>query len=202
MGIDHGELDPELQVAILETYEKTRKKPKKGSKWRSKNKAREYSDDESVTGKIASVPSVPRHQSITAANRIAESRPAAQIIPNSSLGIALGNVARVSKDPGDSDDPSDTSSEYESSVYSTATSTRSYSTSDSRSKRRHQRHHHRSKSKQRSKRKLQRRSKSRSSIQPIPPKDYDRSADSRAYSWREKLISVMAKFIGNTKSES
>ena len=178
VGIDHRELDLELQAAILETYEKTLKKTKKGNKRTSKNIAREYSDDESVTGKNASVPSVPRHQSVTATNRIAESRPATQIIPNSSLGIALGNVARVSKDPGD---PSDTSSEYESSVYSTATSARSYSTSESRSKHRNRRHHRRSKSKRRSKRKLRRRSKSRSSIQPIPPKDYDGSADSRAY---------------------
>ena len=37
----------------------------------------------------------------------AGSRPAAQIVPNSSLGVALGNVTKLLENPEDPEDPSD-----------------------------------------------------------------------------------------------
>ena len=64
---------------------------------------------------------VPRRNSIASLGRaqVLESQrtgshPAAQVVPSSGLGVALGNIARMERDLSD---PSDESSDYESSVY-------------------------------------------------------------------------------------
>ena len=80
------------------------------------------------------IPTTTRHRSVTSsynAQRLetqrANSRPAAQLLPNSSLGAALGNIARMVDEPGGSDDPYDASSDYDSSVYSRSTRSRNSS---------------------------------------------------------------------------
>lgn len=169
-GIEPEELDINVQEAILKAYNKGRKA----------RKHKKYPRDTESLGsehEQFQVPPVTRHTPTTRDNirrmetQRAGSRPAAQIVPNSSLGVALGKIARMSKDPEDPSDP--TSSEYESSIYSR--STRSYSSSRSRHKRRHG-------SKRRSRKRSQRRRRrSGTSIKPIPPKDYDGAVDARAY---------------------
>ena len=71
------------------------------------------------------------------------SRPAAQIVHASSLGIALENATCL-VERQDSEDPDDSSSDYESSVYSHSTT--SYSSSKSRQKRNKTRRHSRKRS--------------------------------------------------------
>jgi hypothetical protein len=127
------------------------------------------------------IPSVARHKSLAPqdlATRRAGSRPAAQIVPDSSLGVALGKLAKRADEPSDPDDdpdgPDDTSSGYDSD-YSRSAKSRS----SSRSKRRRHR-----KSKKRLKRRSRHRERSTrngTSIKPIAPKDYDGAADARAY---------------------
>lgn len=107
----------ELQAAVLETYrnERDRKTSKRGKlKKSTKRYDDESSDDDSGDEKNFITPSVARHQSMMSAGqaqrlgtRRAESRPVAQIAPNSSLGVALGGLAHHPSDP------SDTSSEDE-----------------------------------------------------------------------------------------
>jgi hypothetical protein len=175
-GIDPEEMDINIQEAMLNDYKKGRKKAEKNTK---RHKKAEDSSDESEDEEIFQMPPVSRQKSIASANlevRRAGSKPAAQIVPDSSLGVALGNLAKLNKDPGDSG-PSDDSSDYESSIYSR--STRSYSSSRSRRKRR--RNSKRRSSKRRSKRKTRRDKRADTSIKPIPPKDYDGAADARAY---------------------
>ena len=107
--------------------------------------------------------------------RRAGSKPAAQIVPGSSLGVALGNVARMVQEPEDPDDSSSSSSESDSSR-----SDRSYSSD--RLRRRHRRRGSKRDSKKKSRRSSRKaRERTRSSIKPIPPKDYDGAADARAY---------------------
>ena len=127
------------------------------------------------------IPAVARHKSIASSNNAqslesqrANSRPAAQLVPDSSLRAALGNIARMVEGPDDSDDPYDNSSDYDSSVYSRSTKSRG----SSRSRQRRRRH-----SKQRSNKRSRQcgQKRTKSSIKPIPPKDYDGAADARAY---------------------
>ena len=157
------EMDVNTQKAMIDEYSRGQKEARKGRK------------DPRDLEKDFQAPAVPRHESIVstknAETRRAGSKPATQIVPNSSLGIALGNVAKLVGDPGDPDEPS-SPSDYDS--YSEhSSSTRSHSSARSR-----RRHSH----KRRSKKKTRRSSgKSRSSIKPIPPKDYDGSPNARAY---------------------
>jgi hypothetical protein len=169
-GIEPEELDVEIQEAMIDAYKRGQKEAKKGHK-RSKNRNKSPVSRMNRSGRFQ-VPLVPK--SMAQNESRAGSRPAAQIVPDSSLGVALGNVARMAEDP-DSSDPDESSSDFESSIHSM--STRSYSSSRSR-RRRHRRSKHRAK-----KRHGGRRSSkgARNSIKPIPPKDYDGAADSRAY---------------------
>jgi hypothetical protein len=177
-GIASEELNIEAQEAMFDAYERGRKDVDEKAK-KSKDRNKKPSDGNKENFQI---PPVPRHKSITSVQNFefqrAGSRPATQIVPDSSIGVALGNVAKLQKDSGGPGDPSDSSSEYESSSYSR--STRSYSRSRSRSRR--GRRHKSKRSKHRSRRKSRQSSrKSKSSIKPMPPKDYDGAADSRAY---------------------
>ena len=166
------ELDVNVQEAIFEAY-------KEGQK-----QAREIIDD--FKKKVLPdneesfrMPSLTRHKSIGPQNLVSQragSRPAAQIVPDSSLGVALGRLAQNNEGPDDSgpDDPDDSSSGCDSSY---SRSTRSRSRSGSRRRRRRR-------SKRRSKRRSRHRGKgSRKSgtIKPIAPKDYDGEPNARAY---------------------
>ena len=104
----------------------------------------------------------------------AASRPVAQLAQDSYLGMALRNVSRPSyrKDDGGPSSPSDPGSSSD--EFSDSGSS---SSSDERS-------HHRRKSKHSHHRRWRRRSPSSSRklvIKPIAPKEYDGSADARAY---------------------
>jgi hypothetical protein len=100
-----------------------------------KDKFLEYGNEEGFK-----IPVVTRQQSVKPQNLTSQragSRPAAQIVPDRSLGVALGKLAQIEDqpDPDDPDDnsdyPNDTSSGYGTSSYSR--SSRSYSRSRSRS---------------------------------------------------------------------
>ena len=113
--------------------------------------------------------------------RRAESRPAAQIAPKSSLGVALNNVEkRHRKKPSESPSSSSSSPSSKESESSDEESERSSSpssqSSSGRSRRRHRQH---GKHGKRRSRKSPKRSKT--TIKPIPPKDYDGSPDPRSY---------------------
>ena len=169
------ELDINVQEAIFEAYEEGQKQ------------AREIIDDfkkkvlpEKEEG--FRMPSLTRHKSMGPQNLVSQragSRPAAQIVPNSSLGVALGRLAQKGEGPNDSgpDDPDD--SDDDSSGYTSSYSRSSRSQSRSGSRRRHRR-----KSKRRSKRRSRHRRKGTrksGNIKPIAPKDYDGEPNARAY---------------------
>jgi hypothetical protein len=163
---------------MLDAYKSNRKKTGRRPR-KSKNK-QDTSSDESEPEEIFQIPLVARKKSADVNTRELEakhagSRPAAQIVPESSLGVTLGNVARLAKDPDDPDDPSESSSEYEGTSYSGSRS--DISRSSSRSRRRH-RHRSKKRSKKRSRQRSRHCSKGCSNtIKPIPPKDYDGVAD-------------------------
>jgi hypothetical protein len=120
VGINPEEMDINVQEAILDAYKRGQKKAKRNIK---RHKKAENSSDESEDEENFQIPPVPRHKNIASANlevRRAGSKPATQIVPESSLGVALGNLAKINKDPGDTG-PSDDSSDYESSIYSRST---------------------------------------------------------------------------------
>ena len=106
--LNSQELDIEVQKALLEAYEEGQKQ------------AREIIDDfkdKMLTENNESFEmlSLTRHKSIAQPDlvtRRAGSRPAAQIIPNSSLGVALGKIAKIAEKPDDPDDPDYSSSGY------------------------------------------------------------------------------------------
>ena len=112
---------------MIATYEKGWQKAKEGLR-RKRQETSEDSDSESEPEEefiVLVVPhTVARGNTQDLEKQRARSRPAAQIVPSSSLGIALGNVARLADDPEDPDDP-DGSSEYESSWYSRSMRSRS-----------------------------------------------------------------------------
>jgi hypothetical protein len=117
-GIDPEELDPETQAALIDAY---------------KNKRIQIvskKDDPKDSTKVLPV-SGPRDNGNPrqSGNLRANSRPATQIVPDSSLGVALGNVAMRHGHPDDSDDSDDSSSDYDDGRSST--STRSYSSTRS-----------------------------------------------------------------------
>jgi hypothetical protein len=182
-GIEPEELDINTQEAMIKEYERGRKEAKKSTQ--KLNEEKTTSGNEGTS----QVATVHKHRSIALPvvnntpileTQRAGSRPAAQLVPESSLGVALERVARMVGDPDDPDElePSDgTSSEYESSNYSHSTGSRG--SSKSRRRRRHGSKRHSKKKRRRHT--SRRRSKSSTSIKPIPPKDYDGAADSRAY---------------------
>ena len=124
--------------------------------------------------------------------RPAETQPAAQIAPKSYLGSALRNVGhqkRSRRTPGSPSSPSSSSSDSPSdSSDSSSTSSRDDSSESSseesdddrrghgRGKKRRSNRHGRNKRRRRSSS-----SSTKTSIKPIPPKEYDGSADVRAY---------------------
>jgi hypothetical protein len=164
VNFEPDELNIDLQEELFHAYERGREHPKRNDKTPRDTKPENRRDTP-----------ISKAQNLEAQR--AGSRPAAQIVPESSLGVALGNVARLVEDPEDPDDPSGSSSDYESS-YSRSNRSRSSSRS---------RRHRRSRSSKKGSRKRSRRSSrksrtsTRSSIKPIPPKDYNGAADSRAY---------------------
>ena len=168
-------MDIKIQETILDTYQQSHREAKGGH-----HDPNDRNVNVSNAGNFI-IPTTTRHRSVTSsynAQRLetqrANSRPADQLLPNSSLGAALGNIARMVDELGGSDDPYDASSDYDSSVYYRSTRSRD----SSRSRRRRRR-----RSKRRSSRKNRRHSQkmTKSSIKPIPPKDYDGAADVRAY---------------------
>jgi hypothetical protein len=175
-GIDPGEIDIDEQIAMLNAYKKSQVKAKERTR-KSKNK-RDVSSEDSEPEEKFQVPLVARREN--AAPKVsareleakrAESRPAAQIVPESSLGVTLGNVARLTGDPSDPDDSSESSSEYEGSSFSRS----SYSSSRSRRgrhrRRRGSRRGSRKRTKKRSRQRSRHHSKGRSTvIKPIAPK--------------------------------
>ena len=168
--LNSQELDIEVQKALLEAYEEGQKQ------------AREIIDDFknkmlTENNETFEMPSLTRHKSIAQPDlvtRRAGSRPAAQIVPNSSLGVALGKIAKIADKPDGPDDP-----DHSSSGYSSDYSRSSRSQSRSRSRRRHRRRSkRRSKGRSRHRRKSSRKS---GNIKPIAPKDYDGEPNARAY---------------------
>jgi hypothetical protein len=121
-GIDPEELNANIQEALINSYERGRKDAKINAR-KPKNRKGEFSRNMG-NGANFQIPPVSRQKSIASLNnaqqletRRAGSRPAAQLVPESSLGMALGKVAQLDGDPDD-DDPSDNSSEFEGSDYS------------------------------------------------------------------------------------
>ena len=176
-GLAPEELNVDVQRVMLDAYERGRNAERNNNAPRNRNNKFPNGNEENFHSL-----SVARHQSAASVAhgqnpeiRRAGSRPAAQIVPKSSLGVALGNVARMDESPEDPSDPSEESSDHESSSYSRSTRSHSRSRSRSRRRRRHG-------SKRRSKNRTRRRERKPSTtIKPIPPKDYDGAADSRAY---------------------
>ena len=181
--LSRDEVDVDTQAALLDAFENGRAHwHAKANIKKPKDKFLEHGSDEGFK-----IPVVTRQQSVKPQNLTSQragSRPAAQIVPDSSLGVALGKLAQIEDgpDPDDPDDdsnyPDDTSSEDDTSSYSRTS--RSYSRSRSRSKQRRRR-----RSKRRSKRRTRHRGKSTkkssTTIKPIAPKDYNGAADARAY---------------------
>ena len=110
-GIESEELDIGVQEAIIKAYERGRKEAGKNAR-----KTRNENEENFP------IPPVVRHRSTTLHDHTqglvgqrAGSRPAAQLVPNSSLGVALEKVARMVEQPDDPSEPSETTSDYESS---------------------------------------------------------------------------------------
>ena len=176
-GINPEEMNIKIQEAIFDAYQRGRKE---ANLEKDNNKSNDRNGNVPNEGNFK-IPAVARHKSVASLNNAqslesqrANSRPAAQLVPDSSLGAALGNIARMVEGPYDSDDPYDNSSDYDSSVYSRSTRSRGSSRSRQRCRR-----HSKQRSNKRSRQCGQKRTKS--SIKPIPPKGYDGAADVRAY---------------------
>ena len=172
-------MDIAVQKAILDAYERGRNAK------RSVKTPKQRNDDpnELEIEENFQIPLVAKHRGAMPTSlaqnletRRAGSRPAVQIVPNSSLGIALGNAAQMSRglDPSE---PSDDESEYTTRSSSYSRSARSRSTLRSRRKRRLSTR----KRSRKGTRRRRARSHSNTTIKPIPSKSYDGVADSRAY---------------------
>ena len=133
-GIDPKELDIRAQEQAIKVYKKNRGNAKRGKNLkRPKDRNEETrdpdeSDDEEdfeapVASKAKGETPVDRGRSLEI--RRASSRPAAQIVPDSSLGIALGNVAKLVGNSGDPDEPSSPSDDDSNDGYSTSSRSRS-----------------------------------------------------------------------------
>ena len=126
------ELDNDLQEEMFEAYQKEYKLPKKYDRKTRHEKAYVKKEVAKLPTNKENKGTTPASQSQTLESRRASSRPIAQIVPESSLGVALSNIARMVKEPEDPDDFSSSSSDFES---SRSRSARSHSRS--RSRRRH-----------------------------------------------------------------
>jgi hypothetical protein len=149
INLDEAEMNMELQQAALESYKnlsKPSEKNREGSSWTKKAKGTKKSATQ-------------RHKR---RERPPESRPVAQIAPDSYLGIALRNLENWEEGPSDgpssSEPTSDPSDYYEKQI------PEGYS--------RHSHRRHRSQPRSR---------RSKSTLKPIAPKEYDGTADARAY---------------------
>ena len=178
-GLAPEEMDIAVQKAILDAYDRGRNAKRSVKTPRQKI---DEPPDESENEEIFQLPLVAKHRSAmpnsSAQNletRRTGSRPAAQIVPNSSLGIALGNAAQMSRGQ-ESSEASDDESEYTTRSSGYSRSVRSCSSSRSRRRRRSSR-----KRSKKGARRHRKRSHSSTTIKPIPPKSYDGTADSRAY---------------------
>jgi len=134
MGIHHEEMNPDMQAAILDVYEKetrVKKEPRRERSKRSKNRklAKKLSDSGSDSDENFQVPQVSRHKSAASAGhaqvkdvRHSGSNLVAQIAPKSSLGVVLGKVAlrhrNTSPPSEDPTSPSESQSDSEADDYS------------------------------------------------------------------------------------
>ena len=87
-GIEPEELDIGIQEAIIKEYERGQKNAKKGPK-RPKIRKEKIPDKSKDEGNF-NIPTVPRERSIASVAMRVGSRPATHILPDSSLGVALG----------------------------------------------------------------------------------------------------------------
>ena len=135
-GIDPEEMDIRIQEVMFDAYKKGLMEAKGG-----------HGEPKNASGRGNFIlPVVARHRSVASSNNAqvleaqrANSRPVAQLVPDSSLGAALGNIARMVEEPGDPDDPYDDSSDYNDSNYSRSTRSRDSSRSRRRRRRRSKR---------------------------------------------------------------
>ena len=182
LELSEEEINIEAQAAALKAYKACLRKyggTKSKNPKKSKEKYKESDDDTDFE-----IPKVSRHHSVSTAghaNRIetrrAGSRPAAQLVPTSSLGAALtgiaskfGNRAPKAHQPKE-DGSSPSSSEFESDGSDGSESDEDY-----------RREHQKEKSRKRKQKKGQKNSHQReNTIKPIPPKEYNGAADPRAY---------------------
>ena len=179
-------LDVEAQAAALKTFKaqaKTAKEHSKKSRLRDK-RVRSSKQDNGQREQRSS-------KKVKASHRPPEAQPAAQIAPRSYLGNALQTIRR-SRGPRTPSEPSSSSSSSSSSSESSIEpsssqsgdetssdddSDDSYQSGSSRGKRRRDSRHGRNKSRK----KRPRSSSRKTTIKPIPPKEYDGAADVRAY---------------------
>jgi len=160
LDLDKGEVDLQAQEAALESYKLTLAQKKKELKEKALLLQIGTEADKNVDLNPASRSPEPnrRVQRKEKIARVPESRPVDQIAPDSYLGKALEKLTENRRDNPD-DDPSSSSSESSSSP-----------SLDSEQEPRTSR---------RKKRKSKK--KSRTTLKPIPPSEYDGSADARAY---------------------
>ena len=175
--ISEKELVPHTQEALLQGYkaEKEKGNHNRDPKYKQRSKIKRFaiqsSDSEIDSDRNLPNPEFFWHRSIASAGHSkpllrASSRPATQINPSSSLGIALGEVAiRHKEDDYDSSPSSSSDSENSENYTSNDTSHKK----KHRSKKKKVRHH---------KKPLK---KEDESIKPIPPKEYSGKVDIRSY---------------------
>ena len=189
LNLSSEDLNMEAHVAALRSFDKKTldysKEKKSKHKKRSMSPSRER-DQQHKVPKRQSHHSTMRKRASRCSKMPVETQPSVQIAPKSYLGTALENIGRSKGPRYPSESPSSSGSESLSSrdkASSRASSnssnddTQSSSSVDDRyqSKRRQDNCHGRNKRRQRSS------SGSADNIKLIPPKEYDRSADVRAY---------------------
>jgi hypothetical protein len=170
LNISWEELNPDTQAAIFRAIQTEINLKKETSKnFLTDEQIRIETDRGSRNKGNFPIPQVSRHQEAANAGhaqptnlRRAASRPAAQIVRDSSLGVALGNVAEIHGDERNPDEPPEFPSDSDDDDFSDS--------SDDGVRFKKLRHH--------SKKRPRRR---QSIIQPIPPKGYDGSVNSRDY---------------------
>ena len=187
VNLSRESLDVDAQAAALNSLKKqhTSSKRARGNKHK-KREEEAQSTERKKSGRHGQRTS---KRNFMFSERPAETQPAAQIAPKSYLGSALRNVGqynvprRTSGSPSSSSPSDSSSSSTESSLSSSEDDTSESSDEESdesrhghrRSKKRRDNRHGRNKRRRRSS------SSTRTSIKPIPPKEYDGAADVRAY---------------------
>jgi hypothetical protein len=156
LNLDEDEVNVQAQKAALESYKQTLAQKKKELKEKAiQLQTSPEPEKEPIPEPVSSTPEPNRRvQRKEKLARVPESRPVDQIAPESYLGKAL---QKLTENNGDNPDDEPSSSDSDSN---------SDSESDSRKARRKK---HKSKK------------KSRTTLKPIPPTDYDGSADARSY---------------------